>query len=219
MHCSLIRGQYGPGKVDGESVPGYRQEEGVASDSDTETFVALRTYIDNWRWEGVPVYLATGKRLPDRLTEIAVEFMDVPNVLFGKMEEVRLQTNLLKIRVQPDEGVSLRILTKTPGLKLDIREAEMDFPYASTFLSNSPEAYERLLLDVMSGNSTLFARRDEIELAWQFVEPILEYWESGVPPEFPNYAAGTWGPIHGADFFREDVCYSQVPRRSGTGSQ
>ncbi len=212
LRCSLLRGQYGPGRIDGRQVAGYRREDGVDPNSNTETFVALRTYIDNWRWAGVPIYLATGKRLPERLTEIAVEFEDVPNILFRTVEHVQLEPNVLKIRVQPDEGVSLRIVTKAPGLKLDIRPAEMDFPYASTFKSNSPEAYERLVLDVMAANSTLFARRDEIELAWQFVDPILKYWD-GRAPEFPNYPAGTWGPIRGRDFFREDVCYIEAPRR------
>ena len=215
LHCSVIRGQYGPGEIEGEKVCGYRREEGVAPDSNTETFVAMRTYIDNWRWAGVPVYLATGKRLPKHLTEVAVEFKAVPDVLFRTVQNAHIETNLLKIRVQPDEGVSMRIFTKTPGLALHIRQAEMDFPYSSVFLSNSPEAYERLVVDVMAGNSTLFARRDEIELAWQFVDPILRYWSEQPAPEFPNYPAGTWGPLHGEDFFREDVCYAQLVPRGG----
>ncbi|MDP6107456.1 MAG: hypothetical protein QGI33_03355 [Candidatus Brocadiia bacterium] len=135
---------------------------------------------------------ASPSLLPERLTEIAVEFEDVPNILSRTVEHVPLEPNVLKIRVQPDEGVSLRIFTKAPGLRLDIRPTEMDFPYASMFKSNSPEAYERLVLDVMAGNATLFARRDEIELVWQFVDPILEHW-AGRRPEFPNYPAGTWG--------------------------
>ena len=212
LECSVVRGQYGRGEIDGQAVPGYREEEGVDPQSSTETFVAMRTYIDNWRWAGVPLYLATGKRLAAHLTEIAVEFKEVPNVLFQTLENVDLETNLLKIRVQPDEGVSLRISTKAPGLDMEVRPAEMDFPYGSVFGSASPEAYERLLLDVMSGNATLFARRDEIELAWQFVDPILCHWERQPAPAFPNYPAGTWGPIRGADFFREDTCYSRVPR-------
>ena len=213
LTCSIVRGQYGPGTIGDSAVPGYRQENGVPPDSATETFVALRTYIDNWRWAGVPFYLTTGKRLAQRTAEVAVEFREVPNVLFGAMREVQLETNLLRIRVQPDEGVSLRICTKVPGLGMEIRPAEMDFPYGSIFSAASPEAYERLLLDVMSGNATLFARRDEIELAWLFVEPILEHWATEPPPAFPNYPAGSWGPIHGRDFFRENVCYARVPPR------
>ena len=213
LECLVVRGQYGRGKIDGRSVPAYREEEGVDARSNVETFVALRTYLDNWRWAGVPFYLTTGKRLAARLTEIAVEFKQVPNVLFQALEGLDLQTNLLKIRVQPDEGVSLRICTKVPGLEMQMRQGEMDFPYGSIFGSASPEAYERLLLDVMAGNATLFARRDEVELAWQFVDPILRYWEQGPPPEFPNYPAGTWGPIRASEFFREDTCYSRIPTR------
>jgi glucose-6-phosphate 1-dehydrogenase len=213
LACSVVRGQYGPGEIDGTPVPGYRQEEGVDPASTTATFVGLRTYIDNWRWEGVPFYLSTGKRLPRKLTEVAIEFHEVPYVLFRAMEDVELETNLMRVRVQPEEGVSLRISTKTPGFGMDIRSTTMDFPYAARFPAASREAYERLLLEVMAGNTTLFTRRDEIELAWQFVEPILQHWDSEEPPSFPNYPAGTWGPIHGADFFREDVCYSRVRQR------
>ncbi len=216
LACSIVRGQYGPGTIGGSAVPGYREEGGVPPDSATETFVALRTYIDNWRWAGVPFYLTTGKRLAERTTEIAIEFREVPHVLFGAMRDVQLETNLLRIRVQPDEGVSLRICTKVPGLRMEIRAAEMDFPYGSVFSAASPEAYERLLLDVMGGNATLFARRDEIELAWLFVEPILAHWATEPPPAFPDYSAGSWGPIHGDDFFREDVCYARVPLRGLT---
>jgi glucose-6-phosphate 1-dehydrogenase len=211
--CSVVRGQYGRGETDGQPAPGYREEPGVNPESSTETFVALRTYIDNWRWAGVPFYLAAGKRLPVQLTELAVEFKEVPNVLFRAVQEISLKTNLLKIRVQPNEGVSLRISAKAPGLALSISPAEMELPFGSVFGSASPEAYERLLLDVMAGNATLFTRRDEIELAWQFVDPILRHWEKESPPGFPNYPAGTWGPIRGEDFFQEDACYSRLAPR------
>jgi glucose-6-phosphate 1-dehydrogenase len=212
LHCSVVRGQYGRGEVDGEEVCSYREEEGVDPQSSMETFVALRTYIDNWRWSGVPFYLATGKRLPVKLTEVAVEFKEVPQVLFGANGEGGLETNLLKIRVQPDENVMLRMNTKIPGMALKSRAAEMNFPYGSVYGSASPEAYERLVLDAMAGNATLFTRRDEIELAWDFVDPILNYWDRTDPPVFPNYESGTWGPISGSDFFREDTCYSRVMR-------
>ena len=207
LHCSLVRGQYGRGEIDGEAVRAYREEKGVDAESCTETFVALRTYIDNWRWSGVPFYLTTGKRLPRKLTEVAVEFREVPSVLFGNEQTGDLATNLLKIRVQPDENVMLRLNTKIPGMELKTRAAEMNFPYGSVYGSDSPEAYERLVLDAMAGIATLFTRRDEIELAWDFVDPILKYWQETQCPDFPNYRSGTWGPISGKDFFREDTCY------------
>ncbi len=210
LHCSVIRGQYGSGEVDGEPVRAYREEEGVDPESSTETFVALRTYIDNWRWSGVPFYLTTGKRLPRKLTEVAVEFKETAPILFGTDNDTELDTNLLKIRVQPDENVMLRMNTKMPGMRMQTRSAEMNFPYGSVYGSESPKAYERLLLDALSGNATLFTRRDEIELAWDFVDPILKYWGESEPPSFPNYDPGTWGPISGQDFFREDTCYENA---------
>jgi glucose-6-phosphate 1-dehydrogenase len=209
---SVVRGQYGPGSIDGRPVPGYREEEGVADDSDTETFVALRTYVDNWRWAGVPVYLCAGKRLAESLVEVAVEFKQVPVVLFGAIRDAELKPNRLTLRIQPDEGVSLRFASKVPGLNTELRNVEMDFPYGSAFPAASPEAYERLLLDVMGGNSALFARRDEVELAWQFTDGIRRAWEEGAPPEFPNYDPGTWGPISSADFFDEERSYEDAPK-------
>jgi len=208
---SVIRGQYGRGAIDGAELPAYREEEGVAPDSDTETFVGLRAYIDNWRWAGVPFYLSAGKRLAETLTQVAIEFKEVPGVLFGAMEGVELKPNRLTLRIQPDEGVSLRFATKVPGLRLDLRDVEMDFPYGSAFPAASPEAYERLLLDVMGGNSALFARRDEVELAWQFATGILDGWQEQPPPDFPNYAPGTWGPISTEMFFAEHTRYADAP--------
>jgi len=207
---SVVRGQYGSGSMDGADVCAYRQEQGVAADSNTETFVGLRTYIDNWRWAGVPVYLCAGKRLARHLTEVAVEFKHVPTVLFGAMEGMELKPNRLKLRIQPDEGVSLRFATKVPGLVMDLRNVEMNFPYGSAFPAASSEAYERLLLDVMAGNSALFARRDEVELAWEFAGSILQAWEGHPPPDFPNYLPGTWGPVSSADFFAEHTSYGQA---------
>ncbi len=207
---SVIRGQYGAGAMDGEDVPAYRDEQGVDPHSDTETFVGLRTYIDNWRWAGVPVYLCAGKRLAESLVEVAVEFKEVPSILFGAMEGVDLKANRLVVRVQPDEGVSLRFTSKVPGLGLELRNVEMDFPYGSAFPAASPEAYERLLLDVMSGNAALFTRRDEVELAWEFATTILEAWERMPPPDFPNYAPGTWGPISSERFFAESTDYGKA---------
>ncbi len=210
---SVARGQYGRGVVDGVEVPAYREEEGVDPNSATETFVGLRTYIDNWRWAGVPVYLCAGKRLAQALTEVSIEFKEAPRVLFGAMEGVELKPNRLTLRIQPDEGVSLRFASKVPGLKMELRDVEMDFPYGSAFPAASPEAYERLLLDVMGGNSALFARRDEVELAWQFATSILEGWQKRPPPEFPNYAPGTWGPVSAERFFAEGASYADAGDR------
>ncbi|NLW50458.1 MAG: glucose-6-phosphate dehydrogenase [Candidatus Brocadiaceae bacterium] len=211
---SAVRGQYGGGTVDGRPVPAYREEEGVAEDSTTETFVGIRTHVDNWRWAGVPIYLCAGKRLAESLAEVAVEFKEVPPILFRAVEGVELQPNRLTLRVQPDEGVSLRFATKVPGLTPALRNVKMDFPYGSASPAGSPEAYERLLLDVMAGNSALFARRDEVELAWQFAGGILDAWEAEAPA-FPNYAPGTWGPVTPGVFFREDTDYSRAPGARG----
>ncbi|MGD2174068.1 MAG: glucose-6-phosphate dehydrogenase [Candidatus Brocadiaceae bacterium] len=207
---SVIRGQYGEGRIEGRRVPAYRDEKGVAPDSATETFVGIRAYIDNWRWAGVPIYLCAGKRLPKKLTEVSVEFQEVPRILFHAAEGSTLQPNRLTLRIQPDEGVSLSFATKAPGLQMDLENVEMDFPYSSSFPAASPEAYERLLLDVMAGNAALFARRDEVELAWEFATSILEEWRGRPPPDFPNYRPGTWGPIGPEDFFSERTDYSQV---------
>lgn len=205
---SVARGQYGRGTINGQQVPAYREEEGVDPHSDTETFVALRTYIDNWRWAGVPIYLSAGKRLAEGLVEVSVEFKEVPGILFGAVHGRQLKPNRLTVRIQPNEGVSLRFASKVPGLGLELRNVEMDFPYGSAFPAASPEAYERLLLDVMGGNSALFARRDEVELAWEFASGILEAWQKEPPPDFPNYAPGTWGPISSEQFFAEHTSYA-----------
>jgi glucose-6-phosphate 1-dehydrogenase len=206
---SVVRGQYGAGIINKARVPAYRQEKGVDPRSNTETFVGLRTYIDNWRWAGVPIYLCAGKRLAASLTEVAIEFRAVPAILFGAMEGIELKPNRLNLRIQPDEGVSLRFTSKVPGLGMELKTVEMDFPYASAFRAASPEAYERLLLDVMAGNSALFTRRDEVELAWEFASPILEAWTKE-EPRFPNYAAGTWGPLPAENFYSESADYSKA---------
>ncbi len=216
LRCAVIRGQYGAGQAGDEKAVAYRDERGVASDSITETFVAIRAYINNWRWSGVPFYLTTGKRLARTLTEAAVEFKDVPHDLFAALEGKRPDANMLKVQVQPEEGIALRITTKVPGLQMKLSTADMELPYSSRFASQSPEAYERLLLDALAGDPSLFASRDEIELAWRYLTPILKFWSEQAPPAFPNYAAGSWGPIEGKDFFREDVCYADLePLQSG----
>jgi glucose-6-phosphate 1-dehydrogenase len=187
-----VRGQYGAGYVHGEAVKGYLQEENVSASSQVETYVALQLLIDNWRWANVPFFLRTGKRLPKRATEIAVFFKEVPGVLFNAL--VPNESNALVIRIQPDEGISLRINSKVPGSSRLIHPVKMDFRYSSHFGSTPPEAYERLLCDCMVGDPTLFARQDEVIASWKLLQPILEHWHDTKPVNFPNYAAGTWGP-------------------------
>jgi glucose-6-phosphate 1-dehydrogenase len=203
----VVRAQYIEGDVDGQTVPGYRKEvrEAFAMmnkplppesvNSTTETFVALRLFIDNWRWSGVPFYLRTGKRLPKRASEVAIQFKDVPQVLFNAHPEVPLEPAVLSLRVQPEEGLSLRIASKLPGPKVRIYPVKMEFNYSSSFGGISPEAYERLILDVMAGDATLFMRRDQVVAAWQFVMPILEHWEKTRARDLPEYQCGTWGPV------------------------
>jgi glucose-6-phosphate 1-dehydrogenase len=191
----VVRAQYGPGFHDGEDVPGYRREPGVAQDSTTETYVALKLYIDNWRWAGVPIYIRTGKRMPKRVSEIAVQFKSIPPILFNADADRRVEPNVLALSIQPNEGLSLRIATKLPGAKVRIYPVKMDFRYGSTFGGQSPEAYERLLLDVMAGDATLFMRRDAVETSWVYIEDILNAWESSRTRWLPEYSAGTWGPL------------------------
>ena len=184
-----VRGQYAAGWIDGERVPGYREEPRVAPDSNTLTYAAATFRIDTWRWSGVPFYLRSGKRLPKRATEIAVQFKPVPHMLFGDTAP-----NLLALRIQPDEGISLQFEAKVPGPTARHRPVNMDFRYGTAFATAPAEAYQRLLLDVMLGDGTLFARRDEVEAAWTLMAPLIETWETLAPDDFPNYEAGTWGP-------------------------
>jgi glucose-6-phosphate 1-dehydrogenase len=188
-----VRGQYGPGWIAGEPVPGYREEHGVDPNSTTETFVAMRLEVDNWRWAGTPFYLRTGKRLPRRATEVAIQFKAVPHLPFASTAVETLEPNLLLLRIQPDEGASLRFLAKVPGPQIDLRVVSMDFAYGSAFLRPSPEAYERLLLDALLGDSTLFTRWDEVERAWEILDPLIHHWES-TADDLHEYPAGTWGP-------------------------
>ncbi len=189
----VVRGQYAAGSVHGTSARGYREEDRVDANSTTETYVALRAFIDNWRWAGVPFYIRVGKRLPKSATEIAVQFHSAPAVLFNR-ELTSQDANTLVIRIQPDEGVSLRMQAKIPGPSMRIEPVKMDFHYGTSFGKASPEAYERLLLDAMSGDATLFARRDEVEEAWEFIDGIQRVWCSENAPPLCSYAAGTWGP-------------------------
>jgi glucose-6-phosphate 1-dehydrogenase len=195
-----VRGQYGPGVVGGKTVPGYRSEEKVDPNSRTATYAAVRFAIDNWRWAGVPFYIRSGKRLAERVSEIAIEFKRVPHPLFSSAAGT-LNPNVLRLRIQPDEGVSLKFDAKIPGTKLQVQSVYMDFPY-SKLGAPIQGGYERLLLDVTHGDQTLFTRGDEVEHAWQVVMPILRAWENTPPADFPNYASGTWGP-EAADRFLE----------------
>lgn len=188
------RGQYGPGFIHGEPVKGYRQEENVSPESNVETYAAMELYIDNWRWAGIPFYLRAGKRLPVRATEIAITFKEAPGFLFQNSDR-HLEANILVIRIQPDEGISLKMNCKVPGLNSPIQPVKMDFQYGSYFGSKPPEAYERLICDCMAGDNTLFARFDELLASWQWITPILERWSNEIPTDFPNYPCGTWGPV------------------------
>ena len=189
----VVRGQYGPGYIEGEEVPSYREEEGVAPDSQTDTYVAAKLYVDNWRWADTPFYVRTGKRLPKRETTIAIEFKRAPHPPFEVDGSGGLRPNVLLVHIQPDEGVSLEIGAKVPGHGVAIRTVHMDFLYGGTFRIGLPEAYERLIVDCLLGDATLFTRADEVEEQWALVDAIVAPWRRD-RPSFPNYAAGTWGP-------------------------
>ncbi|CAA9262371.1 MAG: Glucose-6-phosphate 1-dehydrogenase [uncultured Acidimicrobiales bacterium] len=199
----VVRGQYDAGWVEGEEVVGYRDEEGISDSSVTDTYVAMRLRVDNWRWAGVPFYVRTGKRLPKRLTEVAMQFREVPHLPFPAGLAQGLGANALVLRIQPDEGITLRFGAKVPGQAFEVRSVSMDFSYGAAFLEESPEAYERLLLDAMIGDPTLFIRSDEVEQAWKVCEPILAAFSD---PSYPvaRYEAGTWGPSAAEDLLERD---------------
>ena len=189
----VVRGQYGAGWIGGEEVPAYVDEEGVPNDSRTDTYVAMRVEVDNWRWAGTPFYLRCGKRLPRRVTEIAVQFRPVPHLPFARSDLADVEPNQLVLSVQPDEGASLRLVAKVPGQSMNVRPVQMEFKYGTSFLGDSPEAYERLLHDALLGDATLFTRADEVDEEWRIIEPILERWSSDAQgPE--TYEAGSQGP-------------------------
>lgn len=192
VKANAVRGQYGPGRLGESEVPGYRQEQNVHPQSSVETFMALRLFIDNFRWAGMPFYIRTGKRLPVKATEVVIQFKQQPNVLYFKKYS-RLEPSLLIIRIQPDEGIFLRLNAKKPGTGNVVVPVQMDFSQTKQVSINSPEAYERLLYDTMRGDSTLFTRWDEVEYSWRLIDDIVEVWKDD-NPIFPNYAAGTWGP-------------------------
>jgi glucose-6-phosphate 1-dehydrogenase len=202
--ANVVRAQYTAGHVDGNEVPGYREEDRVPQDSQTEAYVAVRLLVDTWRWSGVPFYIRMGKRLPKKSTEISIHFKDAPSVLFGAQGEVP-GGNVLVIRIQPDEGISLRMVSKIPGTSLRLEQVKMDFHYATSFGKSSPEAYERLLLDAMAGDATLFARRDEVEEAWRFIDHIENAWhKSDNPPAMAEFVAGSWGPREADELIKQD---------------
>ncbi len=196
------RGQYGPGTIDAKPVIGYRQEQDVSPSSNTDTFAAVKLYVENWRWAGVPFYLRSGKRLPRKVAEIAVTFRPIPHRFYGESTD-KIEPNVLVIKIEPDEGISLRFEAKVPGPKEHIRSVFMDFSYGTGFGVVSPPAYERLIGDAIAGDQTLFTRWDAVERAWEVVTPVLDVWHNTKDFSFPNYAAGSQGPQSAHDLFGE----------------
>jgi glucose-6-phosphate 1-dehydrogenase len=202
VNLYAVRGQYERGWVFGEEVEGYREEEDVAPDSLTETFVALKLFVDNWRWAGAPFYIRAGKRLPKKATEIAIQFRPTPHTMFTRGETRGLEPNVLVIRIQPEEGISLKIGAKVPGSGFEVSSVNMDLLYGTAFLEEAPDAYQRLLLDLMLGDPTLFIRADEAEGAWSILAPVMRSWAES--EKIPTYPAGTWGPEEADELLRHD---------------
>ncbi len=194
VHAVAARGQYAAGWMEGEHVKGYREEDGVDPASSTETFAALKLYVDNWRWQDVPFYLRTGKRMPARLSTASIHFRPVPHQAFPSRVVDEMQPNRLVITLQPDESIGLRFLVRNPKLGMRLSLAEMRFNYQEAFEASTPKAYETLLLDLIKGDATLFKRAGQVEKGWSVVDPVLEYWTENKSQQFPNYAAGSWGP-------------------------
>jgi glucose-6-phosphate 1-dehydrogenase len=200
----MVRGQYGEGQIDGERVVGYRSEPDVSPTSNTETFVALKLLIDNWRWAGVPFYLRTGKSLAQRATEIVIQFRRTPFVLFRNTAVKNVETNRLVIHIQPDEGISLSFGAKVPGAVMRLGLVNMDFDYKTYFGAEHGTGYERLLRDCMAGDATLFQRADMVEAGWNVIQPVLDVWHALPARGFPNYAAGSWGPLEADELLERD---------------
>ncbi|SDQ64460.1 glucose-6-phosphate 1-dehydrogenase [Chryseobacterium soldanellicola] len=209
-----VRGQYGAGWVEGKEVPGYREEVDVAGDSNTETYAAMKFYVDNWRWQGVPFYLRTGKRLFESASHIIIQFREVPHNIFNNDERNLPKPNRLIISIQPDMAIRFQLESKTPGLEMTLNTVDMVFDYSGKTKIDSPEAYETLLLDVISGDQTLFMRADQVEAAWEVVMPIINYWEDNKMTNFPNYPANSWGPENAEALIAKDgFHWINVPKK------
>lgn len=206
VKCFAVRGQYGPGEIEGQPVPGYRQEPDVSPDSPVETYAAMKLTIDNWRWSGVPFYIRTGKRLKARKTQIAIRFKQTPGALFRGTQVHKPPPNWLLLRIQPDEGIALEFGTKVPGPVVRVGDVRMDFKYADYFGASPRTGYETLLYDVMTGDATLFQRADNVEAGWRVVQPVLDAWQDQQAGNFPNYASGSQGPKEADDLLARDGC-------------
>ncbi len=204
VNTMAARGQYGPGWIEGQKVAGYREEKEVDPNSNTETYAALKFYMNNWRWQGVPFYLRTGKRLFKTASLITIQFREVPHNMFHSEEGNVPKQNRLVISIQPDMGIRFQLESKTPGLEMSLNTVDMVFDYAGKTKSDSPEAYETLLLDIISGDQTLFMRADQVEAAWELIMPVLNYWENSKTPDFPNYPADSWGPENAEALIAKD---------------
>lgn len=204
VNAMSARGQYGPGWIEGQKVPGYREEKNVDPNSNTETYAALKFYMNNWRWQGVPFYLRTGKRLFKTASLITIQFREVPHNMFHSKEGNIPKQNKLVISIQPDMGIRFQLESKTPGLEMILNTVDMVFDYSGKTKSDSPEAYETLLLDIISGDQTLFMRADQVEAAWELIMPVLNYWENSKTAEFPNYPADSWGPENAEALIAKD---------------
>lgn len=211
VHESVVRGQYRQGMIDGKVVPGYRQEPGVAPDSQTETFVALKLFVDNWRWNDVPFYLRTGKRLKHQASEVVIQFRKVPHQAFPPEATLDWRPSRLIMSIQPDEGIVLRFQAKVPGPEMHLRAVEMRFNYREGFTQQLPDAYETLLWDVMKNDLMLFMRADQIEASWRLLQPVLEMWALAPPSNFPNYDAGSWGPVEANELIAHAGHYWPLP--------
>jgi glucose-6-phosphate 1-dehydrogenase len=208
-----VAGQYGPAFVGGQQLPGFREEPSVSPDAQTDTYAAVTFFIDNWRWAGIPFYIRTGKRMPKRVTDIAIQFKAPPLGLFSQETKAgprEVRPNLLVVRIQPEEGISLRFLSKSPGSGMRVRPVSMDFNYGSSFGERTPTAYETLLVDAMAGDPTLYTRQDMVDASWQIVQPILDVW-AHTKFEFPNYAAGSWGPKASDDMLARQGHVWRIP--------
>ena len=199
-----VRAQYVPGLIDGKPVPGYTEEPGVAYNSETETYTAIKIAIENWRWAGVPIYIRAGKRMPKRITEINIQFKNIPAILLAHMSYSGVEPNIITIRIQPDEGISMRLGAKPPGQKLRVVPVDLNFTYGASFAKPIHDAYVRLLMDALLGDASLFTRDDEAEAEWAFITPILEAWRDPQISPLSTYMAGSWGPEQASALIRDD---------------